>query len=297
MRLLARIIHASSKQLKMPTDSVLVSLMVNELTLWLTSSMPTKFYSPEEAAAIKDRAMAMGTHHNFTEYVARPLAQTFWRVSGTHPDIIIPDADKERIPEEAFVAPVNHSHNHDSVAVKVLFKGREVMVPAALYLFENVAVARLYRTMGAVPLIRPDVDAPRSEANWEEVRDDHMVPHLQNGGIAFVYDEGTRDPSLHKGKGGAADLAVTASVPMLPIGLAGSHIEGSPIAFSVGELIEWDPNYDDARNPHRTAVVDMTRKRNEQMPELFTQAYQLVADATGEKLRDILPPITYSLDS
>ncbi len=254
--------------------------------------MPAKIYGPEDAQKILDRTDRMGVHHSFTEHIARPLMKAVWRRSGKHPNMWIHQDHLDKIPEEPFVAGLNHSHNDDSVAVKILFKGREVMVPAALYLFENTYQARLYKAMGAIPLIRPGVDGDNGQNNWPERKKD-LANHLSDGGIAFVYHEGTRDPALRKASPGAADLAISADVPLLPIALAGTHIEGSSIAVSVGEPITYSEAYDSKRDPHRAATVGMTRELQQQMPGLFVEAYELLAQKTGVDVSAIMPPIEY----
>jgi 1-acyl-sn-glycerol-3-phosphate acyltransferase len=79
------------------------------------------------------------------------------------------------------------------------------------------AFGRLMRSLGVMPVDRTGGSA--SEGAIEA-----GLRILRSGGLLGIYPEGTRSPDgrLHRGKTGAARLAIATGAPLVPIGMLGS---------------------------------------------------------------------------
>jgi 1-acyl-sn-glycerol-3-phosphate acyltransferase len=79
------------------------------------------------------------------------------------------------------------------------------------------AFGRLMRSLGVMPL-----DRAGGSASEAAIRGGLEV--LRDGGLLGIYPEGTRSPDgrLHRGKTGAARLAIATGAPIIPIGMEGS---------------------------------------------------------------------------
>lgn len=66
---------------------------------------------------------------------------------------------------------------------------------------------------------------------------DGAIPVLQSGDLVAIYPEGTRSPDgrLYRGRTGAARLAISAGVPIVPVGILGTE-KVQPIGARVPKL-------------------------------------------------------------
>ena len=148
----------------------------------------------------------------------------------------------------------NHLSYFDPIAVANLtdLAGRRVRFLAKSELFENRILAAGLRRMGQIPVERGTGDAAALDA---------AAAALQAGRCVHVFPEGTISDDLDPmaGKTGLARLARAAGVPVLPVGLWGTHRvmppKGrkaerfrTPVTVVVGEPIPVGPT----ANPRET---------------------------------------------
>lgn len=89
--------------------------------------------------------------------------------------------------------------------------------------FDDPKTAWFFRAAGQIPIRRGGGDASRRALDTA-----HEV--LGRGAIIGLYPEGTRavDPFVHKGRTGAARLALESGAPVIPVGLVGT-VEAQPV--------------------------------------------------------------------
>jgi len=146
--------------------------------------------------------------------VVPPLARAVWRptVSGL-----------EHVPRSGpVILASNHLSFADSVVIPVVAP-REVVFLAKSDYFEGPGVrGRLRRAwfegLGMLPIDRDDASAALASL-------DVALEVLGRGQVFGIYPEGTRsrDGRLHRGRTGVAHLALTAGVPIVPVGLVGTE--------------------------------------------------------------------------
>lgn len=128
----------------------------------------------------------------------------------------------DRLPQTGgFVLATNHISHIDPVTV-ALFVNRQRRLPRFLAkdaLFKAPLVRGVLRSTGQVPVYRGTADAGRAYTE--------AVAAVRDGDVVVVYPEGTltRDPGLWPmtGKTGAAHIALTAGVPVIPVAHWGSQ--------------------------------------------------------------------------
>ena len=143
-----------------------------------------------------------------------PVARALWRpeVEGLH-----------HVPR---TGPVILASNHlsfvDSVVIPVLVPRRVVFLAKSDY-FEGPGVkGRLtkawFEALGMLPVDRDDTKAALDSL-------DTALEVLGRGEAFGIYPEGTRsrDGRLYRGRTGVAHLALTAGVPVVPVGLQGTE--------------------------------------------------------------------------
>ena len=128
----------------------------------------------------------------------------------------------ENIPAEGgCVLVVNHISHLDPLTCAhfVYAWGRIVRYLAKAELFDVPVVGRIVRNARQIPVYRMSTDASRSF--------DAAVEAVQAGECVVVYPEGTitRQPDLWpmRGKTGAARIALSSSVPVVPVAQWGAH--------------------------------------------------------------------------
>ena len=146
--------------------------------------------------------------------VVSPLAKAVWR-----PTI----EGLENVPlKGGLLIASNHLSFVDSMVIPIVAPRKVVFMGKAEY-FEGSGVrGALQRAwfggMGMVPVNRDDTRAAIDSLQ--------IALDVLRGGLAFgIYPEGTRsrDGRLYRGRTGVAELALTAGVPVVPVGLQGTE--------------------------------------------------------------------------
>ncbi|UUW90879.1 lysophospholipid acyltransferase family protein [Pimelobacter simplex] len=145
--------------------------------------------------------------------VVPPLARAAWR-----PRI-------EGIENVPLTGPVLLASNHlsfaDSVVIPIVAPRKVVFLAKAEYFTGSGLRGRLskawFEGLGMVPVDRTDTRAALNSL-------DVALDVLGRGDAFGIYPEGTRsrDGRLYRGRTGVAQLALTAGVPVVPVGLVGT---------------------------------------------------------------------------
>lgn len=145
--------------------------------------------------------------------VVPPLARALWR-----PTI-------EGIDNVPLDGPVLFASNHlsfaDSVVIPIVAPRKVVFLAKAEYFTGSGVKGRVskawFEGLGMVPVDRNDTRAALNSL-------DVALEVLGRGEAFGIYPEGTRsrDGRLYRGRTGVAQLALTAGVPVVPVGLLGT---------------------------------------------------------------------------
>ncbi|WP_121255362.1 lysophospholipid acyltransferase family protein [Nocardioides ferulae] len=189
-----------------------------------------------------------------------PVAKAVWR-----PTVV----GLEHLPRTGpVIIASNHLSFADSVVIPVVVPRKVVFLAKSDYFTGSGvrgAVQRAWFTgMGMLPVDRDDASAALSSL-------DTALEVLRRGEAFGIYPEGTRsrDGRLYRGRTGVAHLALTAGVPVVPVGLRGTeHLQpvGArlprivPVTVSFGEPIEAG---------ERFAGVPLGRARRELTDEIM----------------------------
>ncbi|MBF4160684.1 lysophospholipid acyltransferase family protein [Nocardioides acrostichi] len=149
--------------------------------------------------------------------VVPPLARALWR-----PEI----SGLEHVPATGGVLLAsNHLSFVDSVVIPVVVPRKVVFLAKSDYFTGTGASGALQRAwfqgLGMLPVDRDDPRAALGSL-------DTALAVLARGEAFGLYPEGTRsrDGRLYRGRTGVAHLALTAGVPVVPVGLTGTqHIQ------------------------------------------------------------------------
>lgn len=151
----------------------------------------------------------------FKAVIFRPLVKYAFRAKILH---------VENVPHSGgAILASNHIAAMDSLVIPAMLP-RRVTYPAKAELFSGkggpgpAIVAWFLKTVGMVPMDRGGGRASATAlSNITEV--------LASGALVGIYPEGTRSPDgrLYKGKTGMARMVLTNDVPVLPVGVVGTH--------------------------------------------------------------------------
>ena len=190
-----------------------------------------------------------------------PLARAVWRptVEGLH-----------NVPETGpVIVASNHLSFFDSVVIPVVVPRKVVFLAKSDYFtgtgVKGTLVRAWFEGLGMLPVDRDDTKAAIASL-------DTALDVLGRGEAFGIYPEGTRsrDGRLYRGRTGVAHLALTAGVPVVPVGLAGTEdIQpvGSrlprlaDVTVTFGEPIDFTGRYDG---------VPLGRARREATDEIMT---------------------------
>ena len=171
-------------------------------------------------------------------HVVPPLAKAVWRptVSGL-----------ENVPATGgVILASNHLSFVDSVVIPVVVPRKVVFLAKSDYFegpgLKGAATKAWFEGLGMLPVDRDDTRAAVASL-------DVALEVLGRGEAFGIYPEGTRsrDGRIYRGRTGVAHLALTAGVPVVPVGLVGTEdIQpvGSnrprvvPVSISFGAPIE-----------------------------------------------------------
>lgn len=141
--------------------------------------------------------------------VLKPTFNAMWRIRVT---------GRENVPTSgpAIVCP-NHTSVIDSFLLPAVLPRRITFVGKAEYL-DSWKTRHLFPALGMIPIDRSGGDAAQRAL-------DIAADILGDGELFGIYPEGTRsrDGVLHKGRTGAARLALRTGAPLLPVGIRGTR--------------------------------------------------------------------------
>ena len=176
--------------------------------------------------------------------VVPPLARAIWRPTVT---------GLEHVPKSGgVILASNHLSFVDSVVIPCVVPRKVVFLAKSDYFtgtgVKGTAQRAWFEGLGMLPVDRDDTKAAIASL-------DTALEVLGRGEAFGIYPEGTRsrDGRLYRGRTGVAHLALTAGVPVVPVGLAGTQdIQpvGSrrprlaDVSVSFGEPIDFAGRYD-----------------------------------------------------
>ena len=208
-----------------------------------------------------------------------PLSKLLWRptVTGT-----------EHVPRTGgVVIASNHLSFIDSFAIPIVAPRPVVFLAKSDYFTGRGvggAVRRaFFEGIGSIP-----VDRHSSRAAQESL--DAALEVLRAGRAFGIYPEGTRsrDGRLYKGRTGVAWLALTAGVPVVPVGLVGTD-QVMPIGSNVPKLAKVRVTFGPPIAPDRFAAMPAGKGRR----LLTDEVMQAIAALSGQERADSyneLPP-------
>jgi len=141
--------------------------------------------------------------------VLKPTFNAMWRIKVTGHDNVPASGP-------AIVCP-NHTSVIDSFLLPTILPRRITFVGKAEYL-DSWKTKHLFPALGMIPIDRAGGDAAQRAL-------DIAADILGDGELFGIYPEGTRsrDGVLHKGRTGAARLALRTGAPLLPVGIRGTR--------------------------------------------------------------------------
>ncbi len=126
----------------------------------------------------------------------------------------------------------NHISAGDTLLLPAMIR-RRMTFPAKAELFvghnlSSRVVAWFLKAVGQVPM-----DRSGGRASVDGLRP--VMEVLQQGGLVGIFPEGTRsrDGRLHRGRTGVARLALSARVPVIPVGFYGTELHKGPFGIPV----------------------------------------------------------------
>jgi 1-acyl-sn-glycerol-3-phosphate acyltransferase len=203
--------------------------------------------------------------------IVPPLMRAVWR-----PKII----GLENVPDEGgVILASNHLSFVDSIAIPAVVKRKVVFLTKSDYFTgsgpKGLVSRAFFEGLGMLPVDRDDSKAAiASLATALEV--------LGRGEAFGIYPEGTRsrDGRLYRGRTGVAHLALTAGVPVVPVGLTGTEhvlavdsnrLRVVPVTLEFGKPLDFTGRFDGvplgrARREATDEVMDAIRALTGQEP-------------------------------
>jgi 1-acyl-sn-glycerol-3-phosphate acyltransferase len=176
--------------------------------------------------------------------IVPPLMRAVWR-----PTVIGAD----RVPERGgVILASNHLSFVDSIAIPSVVKRKVVFLTKSDYFTgtgpKGFVSRAFFEGLGMLPVDREDSKAA--------IQSLEVALGVLGRGDAFgIYPEGTRsrDGRLYRGRTGVAHLALTAGVPVVPVGLTGTEnvmavdsnrLRVVPVTIEFGEPIDFTGRFD-----------------------------------------------------
>jgi 1-acyl-sn-glycerol-3-phosphate acyltransferase len=116
------------------------------------------------------------------------------------------------------IIAANHLSFLDSFFIPLVVKRRRVTYLAKADYFKSWKTSWFFKMVGQIPM-------DRSGGGKSKAALDTALGVLNEGMLLGIYPEGTRSPDgyLYRGRTGVARLALTAGVPVIPVGLVGTQ--------------------------------------------------------------------------
>src|SRR3990170_3081820 len=137
----------------------------------------------------------------------------------------------ENVPKKgAAIIAANHVSFLDSFFIPLVIKRRKMTYLAKADYFKSWKTSWFFKSVGQISCEREG--GSKSQQSLEIALD-----VLKGGHLLGIYPEGTRSPdgNLYRGRTGVARLALTAGVPVVPVGLIGTD-EVMPKAAKIPRL-------------------------------------------------------------
>ena len=137
------------------------------------------------------------------------------------------------VPEEGGVIICsNHAHVFDPIFVAIALK-RKLRFIGKKELFQNKALAGLFRALGAFPVDREAADISAYKT---------AIKILQNGEVLLLFSQGTRQKTIDisNNKSGVAFFGIKAKVPIVPVGINSTYRIFSKAHIHIGKPILLD---------------------------------------------------------
>ncbi|WP_372729423.1 lysophospholipid acyltransferase family protein [Nocardioides sp.] len=214
--------------------------------------------------------------------VVPPVVRAIWR-----PTVI----GLENIPPTGgVILASNHLSFADSVVIPCVVPRRVAFLAKSDYFtgtgIKGALTRGWFEALGMLPVDRDDHKAALASL-------DTALEVLGRGEAFGIYPEGTRsrDGRLYRGRTGVAHLALTAGVPVVPVGLVGTEKlqpVGSnrprivPVTVSFGEPIDFTGRYDG---------VPAGRARREATDEIMTAIQRLSGQSEAGVYNDRAPDL------
>jgi 1-acyl-sn-glycerol-3-phosphate acyltransferase len=115
------------------------------------------------------------------------------------------------------IIAANHLSFLDSFFIPLVVPKRRVTYLAKADYFKSWKTAWFFKMVGQIPM-------DRSGGSKSKAALDTALGVLKEGKLLGIYPEGTRSPDgyIYRGRTGVARLALTAGVPVIPVGLVGT---------------------------------------------------------------------------
>lgn len=179
----------------------------------------------------------------------------------------------------------NHRSFIDSFAIP-LASPRPVSFLAKSDYFTGTGVSgalrrSLFTAMGAVP-----VDRNSASASQESL--DAALEVITAGGAFGIYPEGTRsrDGRLYRGRTGVAWLALTAQVPVVPVGLVGTE-DIQPVGASMPRVADVTVKFGEPIHPEAYAGVPAGQGRRQLTDEVMASIQALTGQEPAGVYNDV----------
>lgn len=158
--------------------------------------------------------------------LARVFMETNRRVTRLLWDFTVEGADNVPLDGPALITP-NHLSFCDSVFVPAALPRRAWAIGKGEYM-DDWKTKHLFPALGMIPVDRSGGDAAQAAL-------DTAASVLDRGHLFMIYPEGTRSRSgfLHKGRTGAARLAIRCNAPIVPVGHEGTLAIQPPDKFTM----------------------------------------------------------------
>lgn len=155
---------------------------------------------------------------------------------------------KENIPREggALLCP-NHVHALDSTII-IASERRKINVLAKAELFK-LGIARAFaKLFGIYP-----VDTKKKDINSIKI----SLKILKNNELLMIFPEGTRNGLAKKvkPKKGAIKIAITAGVPIIPIGIQGNFKPFKKVKVNIGKPMDFTMYRDKIRDEEQMDIL------------------------------------------
>ncbi|WP_109510368.1 lysophospholipid acyltransferase family protein [Nocardioides speluncae] len=222
--------------------------------------------------------MLYGVLHN----VVPPLAKVIWRptVRGL-----------ENVPATGgVILASNHLSFADSMVIPVVAPRKVVFLAKSDYFtgtgIKGRAIRMWFEGLGMLPVDRDDPQAAIHSL-------DTALKVLADGEAFGIYPEGTRsrDGRLYRGRTGVAHLALTANVPVVPVGLRDTE-KLQPVDANLPRLVKVTVEFGKPLDfSGRADGVPLGRARREVTDEIMTAIQALSGQETAGVYNDRAPDL------